>query len=287
MLIAVIVLLFTGQTLANKLLKVDTLPQRLLVNGGFTLLAALCMLVYGVFNHEVFDIGTATLLLGLLFGVLFAATVLFYNMALSRGPLAYSAFYFSASMIVPAICGVLFFGEELTALKTIALVLFLVAFYLTNTAGAQKDQPKQKGWLLLCILSSVLNGCLAVTQKCQQTLTNGTQAMGLMLVGFLTATVCYFAVYFLQPKEAGLRPIKLFKANALPMPLLALCSMLGNVLLTAQAGQIDSAVLYPVVQGGLMLCITLASLFFFREKATKQGLVGLFVGLVAIVLISL
>ena len=40
-----------------------------------------------------------TLRHGIAFGVLFALTILFYNLAIASGPLSYTTFYFSASML--------------------------------------------------------------------------------------------------------------------------------------------------------------------------------------------
>ena len=89
---------------------------------------------------NMFTVSPATLRHGIAFGVLFALTILFYNLAIASGPLSYTTFYFSASMLVPAFAGVLLFGEALTFTLAAAVALFLAAFWCLNVApgGAQK-----------------------------------------------------------------------------------------------------------------------------------------------------
>ena len=104
------IILFVLQTLSMKLQHAEHLPQKLLVNCAFSLLAAAGMGAGRLAVPDMFTVSPATLRHGIAFGVLFALTILFYNLAIASGPLSYTTFYFSASMLVPAFAGVLLFG---------------------------------------------------------------------------------------------------------------------------------------------------------------------------------
>ena len=188
------IILFVLQTLSMKLQHAEHLPQKLLVNCAFSLLAAAAMGAGRLAVPDMFTVSPATLRHGIAFGVLFALTILFYNLAIASGPLSYTTFYFSASMLVPAFAGVLLFGEALTFTLAAAVALFLAAFWCLNVApgGAQKPEPR---WLTLCALTFLCNGLCAVVQKSQQNATGGAEAAGLMLVGFCTAAACYALAY--------------------------------------------------------------------------------------------
>ncbi|MFQ7727375.1 MAG: hypothetical protein ACLRI7_13630 [Ruthenibacterium lactatiformans] len=188
------IILFVLQTLSMKLQHAEHLPQKLLVNCAFSLLAAAAMGAGRLAVPDMFTVSPATLRHGIAFGVLFALTILFYNLAIASGPLSYTTFYFSASMLVPAFAGVLLFGEALTFTLAAAVALFLAAFWCLNVApgGAQKPEPR---WLALCALTFLCNGLCAVVQKSQQNATGGAEAAGLMLVGFCTAAACYALAY--------------------------------------------------------------------------------------------
>ena len=133
------IILFVLQTLSMKLQHAEHLPQKLLVNSAFSLLAAAAMGAGRLAVPDMFTVSPATLRHGIAFGVLFALTILFYNLAIASGPLSYTTFYFSASMLVPAFAGVLLFGEALTFTLAAAVALFLAAFWCLNVApgGAQ------------------------------------------------------------------------------------------------------------------------------------------------------
>ena len=174
------IILFVLQTLSMKLQHAEHLPQKLLVNCAFSLLAAAAMGAGRLAVPDMFTVSPATLRHGIAFGVLFALTILFYNLAIASGPLSYTTFYSAASMLVPAFAGVLLFGEALTFTLAAAVALFLAAFWCLNVApgGAQKPEPR---WLALCALTFLCNGLCAVVQKSQQNATGGAEAAGLML----------------------------------------------------------------------------------------------------------
>ena len=90
------IILFVLQTLSMKLQHAEHLPQKLLVNCAFSLLAAAAMGAGRLAVPNMFTVSPATLRHGIAFGVLFALTILFYNLAIASGPLSYTTFYFSA-----------------------------------------------------------------------------------------------------------------------------------------------------------------------------------------------
>ena len=273
------IILFVLQTLSMKLQHAEHLPQKLLVNCAFSLLAAAAMGAGRLAVPNMFTVSPATLRHGIAFGVLFALTILFYNLAIASGPLSYTTFYFSASMLVPAFAGVLLFGEALTFTLAAAVALFLAAFWCLNVApgGAQKPEPR---WLALCALTFLCNGLCAVVQKSQQNATGGAEAAGLMLVGFCTAAACYALAYL------ALRG-RLPAGAADGAVLLAGGSVGGNLLLTWLAGRVDASYLFPLVQGSIIVGVTLCSVLLFREKLSARGRLGILLGVAAIAVINL
>ena len=60
----------------------------------------------------------------------------------------------------------------------------------------------------------------------------------------------------------------------------------GNVLTSYLSGVVPASYLYPVVQGGTMLAISLYSMLVLREKINLAGKIGVLIGVCAIVLMS-
>lgn len=286
---AAVILLFVFQTLSMKLQHAPYLPQKLLVNCLFSLAAAAALWAGRLAFPALFSVSRPTLVYGIGFGVVFALTILFYNLAIGAGPLAYTTFYFSSSMLIPTCAGILFFREPFKASLLAALVLFLAAFYFLNVSpgGQRRGAPH---WPALCALTFVCNGLCAVLQKAQQNATGGAESVGLMLVGFTAAFFCYGALYlFLRRRlpPAEMDGLALAARNALAILLLTAGSAGGNLLLTWLAGRTPASYLFPLVQGGIVVGITLCSVLFFKEKLSRRSCFGLALGVCAIAVINL
>lgn len=288
-LIITTILLFVFQTLAMKLQHAEHLAQKLLVNCLFSLAGALALCMGALARPALFTVSAPTFWYGLSFGALFALTILFYNLAISTGPLSYTTFYFSASMLVPTLAGVLLFSEAFGPSLAAAVALFLAAFYLLSVGpGGQKKA--QAGWPVFCGLTFLCNGTSAVVQKAQQAVTGGTEAFGLMLVGFSWAAVFYGIAYLATrrrlPQNAAVGLV-LAQNNWVAILLLAAGSVGGNVLLTLLAGQVSASYLFPLVQGSIVVGVVLCSALLFKEKLPLRGKLGLALGVCAIVTINL
>jgi len=72
----------------------------------------------------------------------------------------------------------------------------------------------------------------------------------------------------------------------LPIVLVGLSSLSGNFLLIYLAGRTSASYLFPLVQGSIIVGVTLISVLFFKEKLSLQGKIGLLTGIAAIVIIN-
>lgn len=279
--------LFAMQTLAMKKLRSGSLAGQLFLNAAFTGLGALLLALYGLFDRAVFAFGGRTALYGLAFGVLYAGAVLCYLLALLKGPVALSAFYLSASMLIPALFGILFLHEKITPLKGIGIALLVFSMYLAQ-AGEKKARPQTRGraWLALCMGAFCLNGLLSVSQKCQQMATGGTEGFGLMLVGYAAAGVLDGLAAFALSRKAPFSARELLCANRLALPAVTVCSLSGNLILTFLAAKVDSVLLYPMSQGGLLVLLALLSALVFHEKNGLRAVTALALGIVALALLA-
>lgn len=286
LLILLTISLFVLQTLALKLVRTKQLSEKLLTNCAFTFLAAAALGILAIFFPQLRTFSAPTILCGIAFGVLFALTILFYLSAISCGPLSYTSFYLSASMLLPAGAGILFFREKLSVTLLIAICFFLAAFYCLNVTGEDKSAGRK--WQLFCFLTFLCNGSSGIVQKTHQYLSSGSEAAGLMLVGFSAATLCY-GIAFLWARKTEGTPADTWplKQNLLPICLLAIASLGGNLLLTFLAGHLDGSYLFPLVQGSIILGVTLCSVLFFHERLTLRGKLGILAGTIGIILINL
>ena len=309
-LIVLTIAFFVLQTLSLKLLKADTLPEKLLTNCGFSLMAAFILLLFCIPFPSILTASSITITAGVLFGMSFSLTILFYLSAIACGPLSYTSFYLSSSMLLPAIAGILFFREAFQLTLVIAFAFFLSAFYLLNVNEGGKSNNRK--WYVYCLLTFLCNGLSGIIQKTHQYAANKQEAAALMLVGFTTASLCYGIVWMISRKKistkkassgitesaavpkqqsgadiAAVSPITCLRRNLLPMMLLSAASLGGNVLLTYLAGKNAGSYLFPLVQGSIILGVALCSVLFFHEKLTARGKLGILAGTLGIIIINL
>ena len=277
---------FSVQTLAMRYVKTTCLRHNLLITGSFTLLIALGFGASGRFTELSFT--QDNLQFGLLFGLVFSATIICYYYAMHTGPLSYTSFFYSASMVIPSLVGILFWKEPTNWQLLVGIALFLGAFFFISVPGAPKGGKFSKKWVVFCFLSWLLNGCCSTLVSAHQRAAAGESSTGFMLAGYLSAAVVSFSVYGLlclrtSPKGDG----ALLKTYAPPLLLVAAGNGLGNALVAFLASRVASAYLFPVVLGGMLLLVTLYSMLVFKEKINRWGKLGILVGLCAIVVMNL
>ena len=291
LLIVVTVFLFVFQSAALKNIKTSSLRQNLLSTASSSGLIAVGLGIWAAIVRPSFQ--GVTLLYGVCFGVVFVFTLTVYYFAMQSGPLSYTSFFFSASMLIPSVAGLIFWEEPLTWNVGVGIVLFLAAFYFITVLGGAKGGKVSKRWLLLCFLTWASNGSLSIIMNLQQHSLKDAglplEAGQLMLVAFFSACVLAAAVCGISAwKEGGIQEdLAVIKGSWLPIMLVAVGTGGGNVLTTYLTGQVPSSYLFPVVQGSVMVFLTLYSLVLLKEKINTFGKIGILIGVCAIVLINL
>ncbi len=229
-----------------------------------------------------------SVILGVIFGVLFVATMFFYMKGMEAGPLSFTALFFSLALIIPVLAGLLLWDEKLGQLQLAGLVLLFITFYLGSSSTSASARGVNVKWFLFTFVAFLGNGLLMSITKGHQVLLPGKQVREFIFLCFFTATVASLLVaagLLLYRKE----DIKHLKSPYFRFIVLAtgLTTAVGNIIMFYLAGKVDGVILFPVVNGGVVVLSSIASLFLFREKLPGKGIVGLVIGMAAIVLLSL
>ena len=175
------------QTFSLRYLKAENIRQNLLANGLFSALIAIAFVVFVAVKGMA--VSVTTILFGSLFGFGFIATVSVYYYAMQSGPLSYTTFFFSASMIVPVIIGLFAWNESLKLTQGVGIALFMAAFYCISVLGGEKGGKVNMRWIILCFATWLLNGLIGVVAKQQQITMQGTEYVQMMMMSFVSATV--------------------------------------------------------------------------------------------------
>ena len=257
---------------------------RFVYNGGANLISALVLLCWGGFGAP----STFTVLLGVAFGVVTALQGISVLAALQCGPMSYTMVITSFSLLVAALSGVAFFDERLSWAQIIGIVFMLGSFVLAVGVDKQGKKANFK-WLVLCMAAFALTGGIGVMQKVHQSSPHRDELNAFLVVAFFAGTLlCALFVALLKAREtktsSQLRaaPGRLWVVPGL-MLISGGCVAINNKFNLYLSGVMDSAVFFPVFNGGLLVATTLAALVIFKERLTKRQWLGVVLGITSVV----
>ena len=253
-------------------------------DGIYNLILTLSALaVWGIASCFSFRFHLPTLLFSLGFGLSYAITHFSTLRALRYGSVSMTSLASQFSLIGTAIWGVLFWGDDLawTGMVGLVLVAFSLVLCLRNT---NEEKTVDKKWLFYALLMLLGNMGCVVIQKSQIRAYGEEYGNMLMLFAMLFSSLVVF-VAFLRSDKRDIKPI-LKKSAHLPV-LAGVCNAVLNLCVVYMAMRLPSGLVYPVIAvGGIGICV-LASMLFFREKISRIQWLGLAVGTVAVLFLSI
>lgn len=243
------------------------------------------LIIFGFKSASIF-----TILIGLLYGVSYATQLICDIKALKTGPMSFINLFVSFSMVLPAISGALFFGEKMEIAHFIGIALVLISFVLFVKKDAEK-QKYDKRWLIYSSICFFCNGAVSILQKIHGKSEYSSQINEFLITAFFAIFVIMtaFAIFskkndlknLFERKENG----KINWALIVLMFVIGICTVVMHRMNTYLASVIDSAVFFPVVNGGNALLVIVASIVVFKEKLSVRQIIGVIVGLFAILML--
>ena len=218
-----------------------------------------------------------TVLLGMVFGCVTALGAVCKLKALEKGPMSLTILLITASMVIPAFSGALFWQEAISVWKIAGTFVMILAGYLAAGKGEGKTS---RIWLAYCIGAFLFIGSVGILQKIHQTSPWREQKISFLLVAFLTASV--FCAILSRNPGGKTQPFQLTKKQWLIFGLCSICMTLNNVINLHLSGILPSVLFFPIVNGGTTVLSVLTALILFREKLTKRKLAALCVALAAL-----
>ena len=261
------------------------------VSSGFVfnaiscLTAAFILLCWGGFGKP----SLFTILLGVAFGAVTALQGITNIAALQAGPMSYTSVIISFSTLLSALSGVAFFGEKLGWAQIVGIALMLVSFVLAARSDAEQRKANLK-WLLLCLVTFAATGAIGIMQKVHQSSEYREELNAFLIIAFIASSVfCGILALGLKMRETTETVADKQKKGKIFWLLLTIIFVNGvtvaanNKFNLYLSGVMDSAVFFPIVNGGGLVLTTLAAVLLFREKLTKKQWVGVVFGIASVV----
>lgn len=251
---------------------------------NFLLLSSVC-LGWGILYALDFSFNANVLWYSLLFAICYTVYNIGIINALKHGPTTLTSLLVSLSLLVTTIWGFIFWDAKVTVFVVIGLVL--VVFSITLCLYAKENDKKtiSMKWLFYVALAFFGNAGCTISQRTQQIQYNGAHGKMLMLFATGMSALAYLFIYLKSDKRDT--PIMLKTSWWYPV-CAGVCNLVLNVFVMLMAlTSLSPSLIYPVIGVGGLAVVTVFSLFVFKEKMSWWQWVGVAVGAIATVLLSI
>lgn len=221
-----------------------------------------------------------------LLGILFVSV--FYMISLTTEKIGVSAASVAnkMSVVIPVILAFLLYGDSITLLKIVGIILALLSVIFVSSSDTKGPNDGKRNFLLpaaVFIGSGIIDALVNYAQK--------------KIVHSDVETACLSGLFFYAAGGFGLLAFLLFypekKKIDIKKTLLA-GIILGTpnyfsiyfVMRAISSNVMQSSVLYPIVNVGVVLGSTLIAFLFFSEKLSVKNWCGIGLSILAIALIA-
>ena len=216
----------------------------------------------------------------------------------------------NGGMLICCLLSWVWFGEKMSVLQGVGLLIFFIAAYLLSAAKKERDGNKPQKiskvtWILLLTMM-LAEGGVEVSQKYFSLNVGSGNAAWFSFFMFLSsALIMTTGLLVMQVKEKRLTrlplqeeqiptvereepktKIRLNKTLMICGALLAFAVFVINLLVTQLGKEISSVILFPV-SASISVCITvIVGWVEYKEKLTMKNLIGVALGLMSIIILA-
>lgn len=229
-------------------------------------------------------------LMTLLFGVLNAVALFGYNTSLIKASSKGSYAFMNVAMLfggilVPLLYTTVFLGDTLNWYQYAAIGLMLVSFVLMNYKEIKlKDTPWS--YYIFCLLLFVCNGMYGTLLKMQSDY-DVTQKNEMIILTYGIMGVIAFVQLTFKEKRDTFKAFKMNKKAILPLILCLVSAALAINVLVTVIPMVNTAVLYTVENGGVLVLSAIYSFIFFKEKPQLLTIIGIILAAASITVLSI
>lgn len=226
----------------------------------------------------------------LLFGILNAVALFGYNTSLIKAGKKGSYAFMNVAMLfggilVPLLYTTIFLGDSLSWYQYCAIGLMLVSFVLMNYKEMKlKDTPWT--YYVFCALLFICNGMYGTFLKMQSDYDVSQKNEMIILTYGIMGLIAFVQLAFKEKKDT-FKAFRMSKKAVVPLALCLISAALAINILVLVIPMVNTAVLFTVENGGVLLLASIYSFVFFKEKPQITTIIGMIISVVSITILSI
>ena len=225
-----------------------------------------------------------TLLYALAFAAVYTICTITTLAAIKTGPLSLTALISSYSLIIPTVYGMTALGEPVTKWVIIGIVLLMVSLVFVNLEKKGEEKKITAKWLIYVTISFVSNGMCSVVQRLHQISSGGLYKNEFMLIA-LTISLAVLMLIALISEYGQFK--NTLKKGFVWYTASGISNGLVNLFVMVLALKMSASVMFPVISGGSIILTVLIAWLCYKEKLSKNQLVGVVLGVISIILLNI
>lgn len=216
------------------------------------------------------------------FATSYAIATVFLVLAIAYGSLSLTSLFFSYSLMIPTLYGLVFLKDDISVVFILGLALLVVSLFLAN-----KNDKKAKfsfKWIICVILAFLGNGMCTVVQNMQQVAFDGAYKNEFMIVALAIVALVMSIMSLIKERKA----MKVYAKAGWHWALI--CGLLNgmvNLFVMILSRSMPVSVMFPLISAGGLVVTYLVSRFVYKESLTKLQFVGFILGLAAVVFLNI
>lgn len=195
-------------------------------------------------------------------------------------------------VLIPSILTAVFFDETIKINQWIGIaILFAAVCVMCSYNSSIKSKMSISSFLFLLVCGAA-NGFADFSQKLFkfQKTEIPSSVFNFYTYVFSAVTLAVFYIILKKHDSAG-KPAdksesKMPKSTYAYIAVMAVCLFANSYFKTEAAAYIDSATLYPLLQGSSLVLSTFMSAVFFKEKLTVKAVIGIILSFIALLIIN-
>lgn len=188
------------------------------------------------------------------------------------------------SLVLPVLFAFIAYKEPVTALKVVGILCSLVAVYFIISFNKKQREKAGKYWYfpIVVFLGGGFIGTLLKDVQVKHPSINENQFLIFLFgIAFFVGFLGFIAQRLLHKTSFSVR--SMFAGFLFGIPNYASIYFLMKSLNTG----IDSSIVFPIVNIGVMLLTTVFGVFLFKEQLSYRNKIGVFISIIAITLLLL
>ncbi|MBR3942360.1 MAG: EamA family transporter [Clostridia bacterium] len=251
----------------------------LVFNGVVFVVAAL------LFSPSVFGCSPAVWLYALPASIFTVAYQVFYTKALTMGSVSLTVLIANFAMVLNVLVSYFFFGDSMSPIRLSGIVITVISFIICT--DFKKTQKKTQKWLLMAVLSLFTSSAGSVVSKFFGESPYKNESAAYVSCLYIVSAVLVCIIYLIMHVKGKKITFSKGPLNVIKYALgVGISLALYQLIYTTALGKMDGTFLFPAITGSTILLSTFSGVLLFKDMLPKRQIVGIVLGIIAVVLMN-